>query len=81
MTSHISGGNFGVKSVKFMYFSLFQGMIHTNYVYSNDDQAKVYQICKFHDPKAGVLVLGCGHINHKMKMHYFFKNPLLYSQA
>ena len=26
------------------------------------------------------LVLGCGHLSHIVKMHYFFKNLLLYSQ-
>ena len=25
-------------------------MIHTNYVHSNDDQGKIYQNYKFHDP-------------------------------
>ena len=25
-------------------------------------------------PGAGVFVLGCGHISHIVKMHYFFKN-------
>ena len=32
-------------------------------------------------PGAGVLLLGRGHISHIVKMHYSFKNPLLYSQA
>ena len=34
-------------------------------------------------PRAGVLVLWRGHIpvSHKVKMRYFFKNLLLYSQA
>ena len=32
-------------------------------------------------PGAGVLVLGCGHISHLMKIHYFFTNLLLYSGA
>ena len=32
-------------------------------------------------PGAGVLVLGCGHIINIVKMHYFVKNLLLYSQA
>mgnify|MGYP003683363347 CR=1 FL=1 len=50
-------------------------------VYSNDDHKKVHQNCKFHDPRAGVLVLGRGQISHIVKMHYFFKNLLLYSQA
>ena len=35
----------------------------------------------FMSPGAGVLVLGCGHLSHIVKMHYFFKNLLLYSQA
>ena len=30
---------------------------------------------------AGFLVLGRGHLSHIVKMHYFFKNLLLYSQA
>ena len=29
----------------------------------------------------GVFVIGCGHLSHVVKMHYFFKNHLLYSQA
>ena len=50
------------------------GIDQTNYVYSNDDQGRVYQNCKFHDPGEGVLKLGCGHISHFVKMHYsFFK--------
>ena len=32
-------------------------------------------------PRAGVLVLGCGHISHIVKKYYFFNNLLLYSQA
>ena len=39
------------------------------------------KIVNFMTPRAGVLVLGHGHINHKVKMHYFFKNLLLYSHA
>ena len=31
--------------------------------------------------KAGVLVLGCGHISQTVKMHYFSKTFLLFSQA
>ena len=27
-------------------------------------------------PGAGFLVVGCGHISHIVKMHYFFKNLL-----
>ena len=32
------------------------------------------KIVTFMTPGAGVLVLGCGHISHIVKMHYFFKN-------
>ena len=39
------------------------------------------KIVTFMTPGAGVLVLGCGHISHKVKMHYSFKKFLLYSQA
>ena len=39
------------------------------------------KIVNFMTPGAGVLVLGRGHISHIMKMHYFFKNLLLYFQA
>ena len=35
----------------------------------------------FMTPWAGVLVQGCGHISHIVKMHYFFNNLLLYTQA
>ena len=38
-------------------------------------------IVNFMSPGAGVSVLGCGHLSHIVKMHYFFKNLLLYSQA
>ena len=37
------------------------------------------KIVNFMTPGAGVLVLGCGHISHGVKMHYFFKNLLLFS--
>ena len=39
------------------------------------------KIVNFMTPGAGVLVLWHGHISHIMKMHYFFKNLLLYFQA
>ena len=39
------------------------------------------KIVNFMTPGAGVLVLGRGHISHIMKMHYFFKNLLLYFQV
>ena len=39
------------------------------------------KIVNFMTPGTGVLVLGRGHIIHIVKMHYFFKNILLYSGA
>ena len=39
------------------------------------------KIVTFMTPRAEVLVLGCGHISHIVKMHYSYKNLLLYSQA
>ena len=39
------------------------------------------KIVTFITPGAGVLVLGCEHISHIVKMHFFFKNLLLYSKA
>ena len=39
------------------------------------------KIVNFMTPGTGVLVLGRGHISHILKMHYFFKNLLLFTQA
>ena len=39
------------------------------------------QIVNFMTLRTGVLVLGCGHISHIVKMHYFFKSLLLYSHT
>ena len=40
------------------------------------------KIVTYMTTRAGVLVLGRGHIlSHIVKIHYFFKNLLLYSQA
>ena len=39
------------------------------------------KIVNFMTPGAGVLVLGCGHASQIVKMHYFVKNLLVYSQA
>ena len=39
------------------------------------------KIVYFMTPRAGVHVLGRGHISHLVKMHYFFKNLLFNSQA
>ena len=62
--------------------SLLPGMFQTNYIYSNDDKGRVYQL-KFEiswSTGEGFLVLGRGHISHIVKMHYFFKNFFLYTQ-
>ena len=39
------------------------------------------KIVNFMTTGAGVLVLGRAHISHIVKIHYFFNNFLLYSQA
>ena len=39
------------------------------------------KIVNFMTPGLGVLVLESGDISHIVKLHYFFKNLLLYSQA
>ena len=39
------------------------------------------KIVKFMTPREGILVLGCGQISQVVKMHYFFKNLLLFTQA
>ena len=31
--------------------SLLPGIVHTNLIYSKDDQGRVYKCCKFHDPR------------------------------
>ena len=39
------------------------------------------KIMNFMTPGTGVFMLGHGHISHIVKLHYFFNNLLLYSQA
>ena len=39
-------------------------MNQTNYVYRNDDQGRVYQNCKFHDPQGWGSDVRHGHISH-----------------
>ena len=41
-------------------------------IYSNNDQGRVYQICKFHNPQDRGFVAGRGRIRHLVKMHFFF---------
>ena len=77
--------NFGVKCLKLMYFLkiLFysQALIRqTKYVVMMTNEGST-KIVNFMTPGAGVLLLGRGHVSHLVKMHYFFKNLLLYSQA
>ena len=80
------GGNFWVKSVKLMYFLknlllYSQALIRqTKYVVIMTKEGSI-KIVNLMTPGVWVLVLGRGHISHIVKMHYFFKNLLLYSQA
>ena len=60
--------------------SLLPGIDETNQVCSTDDQDGSTKIVNFMTPGAGVLVQGRGHISHIVKMYYFFKNLLLYSE-
>ena len=86
MTPTPRGGNFGVKSVKLIYFFknllLYSGarFRQTKCIVMMTREGST-KIVNFMTPGAGVLVLGRSHISHIVKMHYFFKNLLLYSQA
>ena len=86
MTPTQRGVNFGVKSVKLMYFLnnlllYSQKLIRqTKYVVMMTKEGST-KIVNFMTPGVGVLMLGRVHISHSVKMHYFFKNLLLYSQA
>ena len=80
-----SGGNFGVKSVKLLYFFknlLYSGAwsIQTKYIVMMTKEGST-KIVNLMTPGAGVLVQGHGHISCIVKMHCFFKNLLLFSQA
>ena len=56
-------------------------MKQTKYVVMMNKEGST-RIVYFMTPRAGFLVLGRGHIlSHIVKMHYFFKNLLLNSQA
>ena len=86
MTPTQRGGNFGVKSVKLMYFLknlilYFQAFLRqTKYIVMMTKEGST-KIVNFMTPGAGVLVLGRGHISHIVKMLYSFKNLLLYAGA
>ena len=75
--SHILKMHYFFKNLLFTQVKIRQ----SNQLCSNDEQGMVYQIINFMTPRAGVLVQGCGHISRIVKMHYFFKNLLLYSQT
>ena len=36
---------------------------------------------KFHDPSASAFVQGCGHMSHTVKIYYFIKHFLFYTQS
>ena len=80
------GGNLGVKRVKLMYFlkclPLCSGawFRHTKCIVIMTKVGS-NKIVNFMTPGTGVLVLGRGHISHVVKMHYFFKNVLLYPKT
>ena len=46
-------GHGHIVKIKYFFFSssLHLGMDQTNSVYSNNEQGRVYQNCKFHDPR------------------------------
>ena len=52
--------------------------VYNNIITTKEDSTI---IVTFMTPRAGVLVLGCDHLSHIVKMYYFFKNSLLYSHA
>ena len=47
------------------------GLDQTNYVYRNDDQGRVYQNCKCHDPKGWGSDVSRGHISHYSEYVFF----------
>ena len=57
-------------------------MVQTNEVpsngASNEDQIRVCQNYKFHDPRAGIFVLGRGHESDKVKMNYYLLFLIIY---
>ena len=63
---------------KILYFGIWFGQTKCKVMMTKEGSTK---IVNFMNSGAGVLVLGCDHISHILKMYYFFKNLLLYSQA
>ena len=81
---HLS--NSGSHIVKIQYF--FKNLLLHSQAWIRQTKYKVMitkegctKIVTFLTPGAVVLALGCGHISHIVKMHYFFKNLLLYFQV
>ena len=68
-------------SIEFFFSTPRHGSDKLVYTARNDDQERSNKIVNFMTPRAGVLVLGHVHVSHIVKMHYFFKNLLLYSQT
>ena len=83
MTPTPKGDNFGVKLWNcFIFFKIIFSTPEygsDKQAYSKDDQGMVYQIVNFLTHGAGVLMLGCGHISHIVKMHNFLENLFLCS--
>ena len=50
-------------------------------MYRYDDQEGVCPGCGFLDPWGGVSLLGCGRVDHVVKVQCYFKNLLLYTRA
>ena len=80
------GDNFGVKSVKLMYF--LKHLLFYSGAWFRQTKCEVMmtkvgstKVINFMTLGAGVLVLWRGHISHIVKVHYFFKNLVFYSHA
>ena len=84
MTPNPSGGDFGVKSVKLMYFFknlllCFKDLLLYSGAWFRQTKCIVMmtkegptKIVNFMTPRARVLVLGHGHISNMVNMHYSF---------
>ena len=76
MTPTPRGGNFGVKSVKFMYNLNKSSSLQTGVWFRQTNNIVIMtkegstKIVNFMTPRAGVFVLG--RISHIVKMHFFF---------
>ena len=76
------GGNFGLESVKLINF--FENLLlyswawfrQTKYIEMMTKEGYTKTV-NFMTPRAGVLVLGRGHISHKVKIHFLSKSSSL----